>query len=172
MRKAVKRIFLLDKNIQFSNNKIGEEALYSFLILWNAKSFSFIVGPVYSYVNRRGSQSDIPMDDPWGDISLAMKNKLLEMNLYSCYADTLNAFILTATIVSLSKMAIKYKYWKFLNFSKKRLAVMNQNIDRQYSFDFGSMDKKAILLYPFLKIGWIFPIYLISRIRRSFRGNR
>lgn len=171
VRKAVKRELLLNNKIGFSKDKIGEEAIYSFLILWNAESFSFINGAVYDYVNRVGSQSDFQMDDPWGEVALALKRKIMEMNLYTKYANTINAFIITAAIVSLDKMALKYEYRDYRKIAKERIRYLCKNIDLQYSIDFHSLDKKAIALYPFFKLGWVTPVYIISHLRR-FGRNR
>lgn len=55
VRKAVKRELLEKYNIKYSDHKIGEEAIFSFLILYYATSFSFIEGAVYTYINREGS---------------------------------------------------------------------------------------------------------------------
>lgn len=169
VRKAVKKYLLLENKIGFSKHKIGEEAIYSFLILWNAESFSFINGSVYDYVNREGSQSDFQMDDPWGEVALALKKKIVEMDLYTKYANTINAFIITAAIVSLDKMALKYEYRAYRKLAKERIRNLRKNIDLQHSIDFYSLDKKAIALYPFLKMGWITPVYIISRLRRLCR---
>ena len=171
-RKAVKKEFLLNNKIRFSEHKIGEEAIYSFLILWRARSFSFIKGSVYEYVNRAGSQSDLPMDDPWGEVALALKKKILEMDLYKLYADTINAFITTAAIVSLDKMAIKYKYRVYLRLAKNRIRVFQKTIDLQYQIDFHNLDKKAIALYPFLKMRCVTPIFFISRLRWLHRNRK
>lgn len=169
VRKAVKKDLLLDNKIGFSKHKIGEEAIYSFLILWNAETFSFINGSVYDYVNRVGSQSGFQMDDPWGEVALALKKKIIEMDLYTKYANTINAFIITAAIVSLNKMALKYEYRDYRKLAKKRIQNLRQNVDLQYPIDFHSLDEKAIIVYPFLKMGWIAPVYIISRLRRGWR---
>lgn len=160
---------LVRNKILYSEHKIGEEAIYSFLVLMNANSFSFINESVYDYVNREGSQSDLPMDDPWGSVALALKEKITTMNLYQEYANTINAFIITAAVVSLDKMALKYKYSCYRKNAQKKICEYRQNIDLQYSVDFKSMDKKALIVYPLVKIGWVTPLYLISRLRRVCR---
>lgn len=171
VRKAVKKDLLLNKRIRFSEHKIGEEAIYSFLILYNAESFSFIDKPVYEYVNRVGSQSDLSLDDPWGEIVTALKKKIIELDSYSVYANTINAFMMTAAIVSLDKMALKYEYHAFKKLARIRIQKLNKDIDIKYRIDFHSLDKKVIILYPLLKVGWIMPIYIISRLRRIFRNR-
>lgn len=160
---------MINNKIGYSKHKIGEEAIYSFLILWNANSFSFINRSVYDYVNRIGSQSDLPMDDPWGEVALALKKKIVGMDLYTIYANTINAFIITAGAVSLDKMALKYDFRTYRKLAKDKIQSLRKNIDSKYSIDFRSLDKKAIALYPLLKMGWISPIYAISRLRRICR---
>lgn len=171
VRKAVRRELLINNEIKFSKHKIGEEAIYSFLILWNAKSFSFINGSMYDYVNREGSQSDLQMDDPWGGVALALKEKIIEMKLYQQYADTINAFILTAAIVSLDKMALKYEYINYRKLAKDRIKKYREDMDLNYPIDYKSLDKKAFILYPILKNGWVMPIYIISHLRKTFRNK-
>ena len=169
VRKAVRTELLVNNRIRFSKHKIGEEAIYSFLVLHKARSFSFIDSPVYYYVNREGSQSDLKVDDPWGCVALALKKKIIELNLYQQYADTINAFIMTAAIVSLDKMACKYNYWSYRSLAKEKVHCKRNEIDSRYSVDKSSMDKKARIIYPFLKVGWVTPIYLMSRLRRLGR---
>lgn len=169
VRKAVKRKLLLDNNIGFSDHKIGEEAIYSFLILLNAKTFSFLNKTVYEYINRKDSQSALPMDNPWGEVFSALREKIIEINLYQVYADTLNACETTAALIALDKMALKYEYQTYKELAKKTFINWKNNIDIQYGTDFHSLSKKAIILYPFLKFGWYTPIYIISHIRNFFR---
>ena len=76
VRKAVKRELLEKHNIRYSDHKIGEEAIFSFFIMYYAASFSFIEGPVYTYINRKGSQSDFKMDDPWGNVAELLKKQI------------------------------------------------------------------------------------------------
>lgn len=168
-RKAVKKELLLDNRVRFSNHKIGEEAIYSFQILWNAKSYSFIKGSVYEYVNRAGSQSNFQMDDPWGGAALALKEKIIEMDLYSSYANTINAFMITAAAVSLDKMAAIHEYQVYRKLARERIQALQDNMDIQFPVDYHSLDKKALAIYPFLKMKLVTPVYLISRLRRLSR---
>lgn len=103
-RKAVKRDLLIENHIEFTEHNIGEEALYSFCVLNKSNSIGFIEKAVYFYVNHENSQSKLKIDDPWGPAVERMKEYLLKSNLYEKYADTLNAFNLTATVVSLDRI--------------------------------------------------------------------
>ena len=48
------------------------------------------------------------MDDPWGTVVDEMKEYLIINGLYDEYANTLNAFNLTATVVSLDRIQQMY----------------------------------------------------------------
>lgn len=170
-RKAVKTELLLKNKIGFTEHKVGEEAIYTFLLMHYTKSFSFIKGTAYEYVTRTGSQSDTKDDDPWGSAATALKEKAMQVGLYVQYADTINAFIATAAIVSLDKMAGKYSRVEYRRKAKERLQRYRSEVDRNFPVDTKHMDTKAKLMYPFLKIGWIMPIHAASCMKRA-RRNR
>ena len=163
VRKAAKRKLLLDNNILFTDHKIGEEAIYSFLLLYYAKSFSFITGSVYQYVNREGSQSDLKDDDPWGGVALALRSTIIDVKEYDQYANTINAFFATATIVSLDKIAQRYEYKDYKQKARLRLDKYYSEIDKNYMLDKPHMPKKALLMLPFINMKLLFPLYIASK---------
>ena len=166
-RKSVKTKLLIDNNVEFTEHKVGEGAIYSFLLMHYAKSFSFIKGLVYEYVNHAGSQSDTDDDDPWGAVATAMKEKIMQMGLYDQYADTINAFVATAAIVSLDKMAGKYASADYRYRAKQRVQRFRKETDWQFPLDLKHMDTKARILYPFLRSGWVEPIFAASCMNRA-----
>ena len=170
-RKAVKAELLLKNKIGFTEHKVGEEAIYTFLLMHYAKSFSFIKGVAYEYVTRAGSQSDTKDDDPWGGAATALKEKAMQMGLYEQYADTINAFIATAAIVSLDKMTGKYDGSEYRRKAKERVRRYHSEVDKTFPVDTKHMDTKAKLMYPFLKAGWVMPIHAASCMKRV-RRNR
>lgn len=167
VRKAAKSELLREKKIEFSEHEVGEEAIYSFMLVHYAMSFSFIRGSVYKYFNHPGSQSDTADDDPWGEVATALKEKIIQMGLYEEYADTINAFLATATIVSIDKMTRKYYGADFQCKAKKRVQRYRKEVDRQFPVDLKHMGTKAKIMYPFLSTGWITPIYIASRVNRA-----
>lgn len=165
VRKAVKTNLLKTNKIRFTEHKVGEEAIYSFLLMHYAKSFSFINGSVYEYVNHTGSQSDTKDDDPWGSVANALKKRVFQMGLYDEYANTINAFFTTAAIVSLDKMCKNYNFPVFINNSKKRIDRLNKEMDSRYPIDFKHMPQKAIILFPFIRYRLMSPVYFASHIK-------
>lgn len=171
VRKAVKTELLLKNKIGFTKHKVGEEAIYTFLLMHYAKSISFIKGTVYEYVTRKGSQSDTKDDDPWGQAATALKEKAMQMGVYEQYANTINAFIATATIVSLDKMAGKYTKAQYKSRAKERVKRYYSEVDNNFPVDIKHMDTKAKLMYPFLKVAWIMPIHVASYMKRARRNK-
>lgn len=82
VRKAVKTSLIKENNIKYSNQKIGEEALYSFNIMIKAKSVGFIDSCVYYYVQRNDSLSHSYDEDPWGIICRQYHKSLDSNNLW------------------------------------------------------------------------------------------
>jgi len=164
-RKAVKKDIIHKNNIYYTNHTIGEEAIFSFLVLWYAKDYSFIDAPVYNYIQHDDSLSHTLLDDPWGDVALALKEKLIELNIYRDFASTINAFILTAAAVSLDRMAQKYSKKDYSIKAQCRISSMKKDMDFNYKIDYKNIGKKAFLLTPFLVSGFIKPIYFASKLK-------
>ena len=164
-RKAVKKDIIHKNNIYYTNHTIGEEAIFSFLVLWYAKDYSFIDAPVYNYIQHDDSLSHTLLDDPWGDVALALKEKLLDLNIYHEFATAINAFILTAAAVSLDRMAKKYTNKEYSLKAQSRINRLKNEIDNNYKIDYKNMKNEAVILSPFLLNGCIKAIYCISKAR-------
>lgn len=82
VRKAVKSSLIKENNIRYSNQKIGEEALYSFKIMIKAKSIGYIDSCVYYYIQRNDSLSHSEDNDPWGTICRQYYNVLNDRDLW------------------------------------------------------------------------------------------
>lgn len=108
VRKAVKRSLLESNSIKYSQHKVGEEAIYSFLLLYYSHNYSFIDVPVYNYEVHSDSLSQSYQVDPWGPVALALCDKVKDLSCYEQYANTLNAFYITAGIVYLRQIAKNY----------------------------------------------------------------
>ncbi|MDD7726127.1 MAG: hypothetical protein PUJ24_10825, partial [Bacteroidales bacterium] len=165
VRKAARLSLIKSSNIRYSKHKVGEEALYSFLLLYYARTFSFIEGAVYNYEVHSDSLSQTMQEDPWGSVALALRKTIKEMGCYEFYADTLNSFIYTAGIVALSKMAKIYPYREYKLKARSKEKDISNCIDKKYAVDKIHMDKKARILMPFFSAKLFWVIYIISKLR-------
>lgn len=169
VRKALKISVLSVNNISYTNHKIGEEALYSFQVLCYAKSVAFIDRPLYNYVQRGNSQSHLRMDDPWGGVALAMKEKVTAMGLYPKFADTINAFLLTASAVSAHCLAKNYSLTAYLTKVKKCRKHLVEAIDKEYPIDSGNMSGKARVVGWLLQHGFYHSIWILTKLKELRR---
>lgn len=165
VRKAVKNELINKYNIRYSHLKVGEEAIYSFLILYYASSIGFINKEVYNYEVHSGSLSQSLNEDPWGEVARQLKQKVIEMGCYDKYAETINTFLYTACIVSITKLANKYKYWEYVQKSRYRIRIMNKDIDSKHNLDWKNMNEKAKICLIFIEMKMLWPIYLVCKIR-------
>ena len=166
VRKVVKRSIINKNNIQYTSHKIGEEAIFSYKVLYYANTISFIPTPVYSYIQRPDSQSHLSLDDPWGDVALELKNVIKAGGIYDFYANTINAFLLTAAAVSADKLAQKYTYNDYLAKIKARMQLYDKLVDKNHSIDYVHMSNKARLLSLFLLNKCYLLVWLMSKIKQ------
>lgn len=167
VRKAVRLSILKNENIRYTKHKIGEEALYSFRVLYAAKSIGFLdEKPVYYYVNHKGSQSKMNILDPWGEVVKAIEDYLKQNGLYKEFSNTLNSFNLAATVVSIDRISQIYSGRKARTMAKQRIRQYKVQLNKNAGFDIKNLVIKAkVFLLP-LQLGIYFPIMWISRIKR------
>ncbi len=171
VRKAARLNLIKEHNIEYTALKIGEEALFSFRLFEVAERIDFIdEKPVYMYVNHEGSQSKLTMDDPWGGTVKVLKEYLAEDPIrYQKFANTLNAFNVAATIVSIDRMTQMYQGKERKQKIASRMNEYREMHDAMYPIDKKSLVKKASVLLPFLKNGITSPIVLCSKLRKALR---
>lgn len=167
VRKCLKLRILQENNIKYTNHKIGEEALYSFQALWYAKSVAFIEQPLYNYVQRSGSQSHLKVDDPWGGVAEEMKVKVTEMKLYPTFANTLNAFFLTASVASANCLAKNYPFTTYLKKVRECRYRLSETIDRDYPIDKENMSRKARIVGWLLQHRFYTSIWILAKAREK-----
>ncbi len=165
VRKVVKREIIEQNKIYYSIHKVGEEAIFTYNSVYNAKSIAFIDKPVYFYIQREDSLSHTHMDDPWGEVSLALKEKTIENGSYNEYADTINAFILTAAAISSDRLASNYSKADYKKKIEELYSSLKKNIDSNYPIDYKHISLKAKLLGKLLLGRYFCLIRIISKLK-------
>lgn len=169
VRKAVKLELLRDHNIKYTQHKIGEEALYSFLILHYASSIGYIDKILYYRVLRNDSQSHLPVEDPWGDVAISLINELKGRGLYNSYANTLNAFLLSAAVRCANRTSLTCESMKeWIDVTKNNM-MTKYVIDKSYPVDYGNMDNNLKLIGILLRIKHYFVIYCLLKLREKIK---
>lgn len=165
VRKVVKRKIIDTNNIRYSDHKVGEEALFTYSSVFNSKTIGFIEKPVYFYIQRADSLSHAKIDDPWGEVALALKAKTKDNCSYIKYANTINAFLLTAAAVSSDRLAMNYSREVYNNKMNILYASLVANIDNDFPIDYRHMSMKAIVLGKLLLKKHFKLIWLISKCK-------
>lgn len=165
VRKVVKRKIIDTNNIRYSDHKVGEEALFTYSSVFNSKTIGFIEKPIYFYIQRADSLSHAKIDDPWGEVALALKAKTKENGSYIKYANTINAFLLTAAAVSSDRLAMNYSREVYNNKMNILYASLVANIDKDFPIDYRHMSMKAIVLGKLLLEKHFKLIWLISKCK-------
>ena len=168
MVKVIRRSIITDNELRFSADSVGEEAIFSYLVLKNANTISFIEKPIYHYVLFESGQHKKGENDPWGNVVRKMKELLTERNEIDIYDATINSFALRALAISCYRISISCSY------SDARKQIANKIKDYKKLYDFSGIEKEALdkatrLLSPFIKRGFVFPIYVASKIRNKGR---
>ena len=164
VRKAVKSKLILSQNIRYSLHTIGEEAVFSFKVLFYANSIGFINYDVYNYMIRKNSLSTTQIDDPWGKVAENMENVIKELNVYEKYVDTLNAFYISACAVSLKRIVSYYSYGKYMDISKKRIKLLKRQLNTNYKIDKKNLNFKAKLIYVLILLNFRRIIFILGKI--------
>lgn len=173
VRKAASLCLLRTNNIRYTNHRIGEEALYSYQLLSAARKIGFLdEKPVYFYVNHENSLSKSIDIDPWGGVAEILADYTKKQGSYKEYAHTINAFRITALIVSLDRITQYYSGAERKNKVKRRMNSFNENYDFAAGIDIKNMSYKAKVFLPFVMKKVIFPIIWVSRLRCIVRGNK
>ena len=166
VRKAVRRKLLTDNEIYFSNIPVGEEALYSFKILRASKEIKFLTGgTAYYYVIHEGSQSKSKILNPLENVWKLMHHYISAQGILNKYENTLNAFYIIAFLVSIDRAVMYFHLSKAYRYAliqwERKKWILKKEID------FGSLNRKAIFLFPFLKSNCIWGIVLIAYVKNK-----
>ena len=165
VRKAVKTDIILSHQIKYSDQKIGEEALYSFDVLYHSQSIGFITSPVYRYEVRQDSLSHSLIDDPWGPVAIELRNRLQNMKLYNQFSDTINALLYSAAAVSLIRIAKNYSGREYKMKAKNRIEQLNAELDKSVQYDKDSLSFKVKILLPLIKTKSLFLIKCVGKLK-------
>lgn len=164
VRKAVKVDLVKDYHIRYSTHTVGEEAIYSFEILYRASTVGFINAEVYNYEVHEGSLSQTIIDDPWGEVAISLCEKVTEIGVFPQFENTINSFFITAAIVSLCKMSVKYDFREYKKKALVKYVSICGRLKPKSKVDYKHMNTKAKILLPFLCSKQFLCVYVVSKL--------
>lgn len=169
VRKVVQLNHLISENIRYTNDGIGEEAIYSFKLLHAAEKISFCKNSNYHYVVHGGSQSSSFHENPYGPISTQLKNTLQTLNEYERYSRTHKSFAFTAMIISIYRYVAYYGLIKANNYA--RVAISNYRNEYGFDIDYDSLENRLKILVPLTKLN-LYPVLTVVAYAKNFVSKK
>lgn len=168
-RKAVKTNLLNLYHIRFSNHHIGEEALYSFKLLYYASEIGFILQPVYNHVVRVDSLSRSFDEDPWGGvIPLFLEDpQIFDLLKTGNYLNSLNLLNIRATILSIGRLALYYPFRDYKIKANIRIEKYRKYLVNGVGFGHKSKDFNTLNLYKMVLLNYPTVNFLIVKIKSA-----
>lgn len=161
-RKIIKKDIIENNKIKYSENTVGEEALFSFLVFYYANKIDFLGKTVYHYVDNPKSQSKKGGDDPWVPVVDGL-NKYITENIGGGFKEEINSFAYTALIVSVYRISVNHSFISAVKLAKKKIKEVKEKYSGRCNKK--SIEKRVRLLLPFVKINFVTPIILISKLK-------
>lgn len=168
MVKVIRRSIVAKHELKFSTDSVGEEAIFSFLVLKHSQIISFIDKPMYHYVLFDNGQHKKGDNDPWWNVVSKFKELLSETDELGLYGATINSFALRSLCIACYRISVSCSYAE----AKRQIKEKIQEYAKHYhlsEIEKDTLDKTTLVLYPFIKTKFILPIYLASKIRSRGR---
>lgn len=162
-RKVVKASLIHDHQIRYTQDVVGEEALFSFRVFQYAEKIGFLGKPVYHYVDYPTSQSKKGDDDPWGGVVTRLEEYLREQKLDKHYEKQLGSFALTALVVSLYRVSSGSTFFQAVQLCKEKISDYHR-AGRKH-LDPASLQTRVKLMAPLVRWNLAVPIVLISKCK-------
>lgn len=166
-RKVVKKSLIIENNIVYSSDAVGEEALFSFRLFHHSQKIGFLGEMVYHYVDYPVSQSKKGKDDPWGKVVDNLNCFIKENIGLEAYYKEINTFAYTALVVSLYRISNNHHFFEAIKLSKDKIREIKKKYKAQCSKKCMEMRVKVVM--PFIKLNLVFPIILTAKFKKMVK---
>ena len=166
-RKVVKTSIIRDNNIKYAPIKVGEESIFSFLILQKAERISFQPKAIYHYVESETSLTSHDTVSNSEKVFPYMTNYMRDNGYADKYEKTIRAMAITTVAIGLNVISQE-------GISGRRFNQMKQLIRKYKPFfkgeiDMESLDDRVRFCSPWIKIGCPIPVIIASKIQRIYK---
>ena len=167
VRKIIKTSIIKEHNLQYAPIKVGEESIFSFQALYNAKIISFQKDSYYHYVDSVNSLTSVDTLENSSNVHDYIYDSLKELGLYDEYRDTLRSLSITTIGIALNVI-------NNTNSDDNKYNIANTIIGKYKPYldgplDYKSLDRRILILVPFIKMGLVSPIFFASKIQKYIK---
>lgn len=165
MFKVIRRDLLEKVNIQFEGYSVGEEAIFSFEILRNARNVKFADKVIYHYVQNSNGQHTKGNMDPWRPMVMTMKRHLQEIGEYEKYKRSLNSLAVKAISIGMYRCTANNNIIDAIKAMSNLHKKYSEEFDLK-AFDKENLDTATRCILEILNCKAYLLIYIASRLRR------
>lgn len=163
VRKIVRKSIVRDNNLCYAPIKVGEESIYSFGVLANANTISFQKTSLYHYVDSEGSLTSHDTVDNSRIVHDFIYDYFETTGQKDKYITTLRALSVTTVGIALNLINQTYPQSEKKQAASAILARYEDKIKGKV--DLKALDSRILLLYPFIRLGFVSPVFWASRIQ-------
>lgn len=163
VRKAASRDLVEREHLRYSEDTVGEEAIFSFELLRNANNVVFIEKPLYHYVNHPGSQSKNP-NGTWEVTLKKMEEHLKAKGIMEEYSDALASFAFVVLVLWLLRFAKQNSLLKTFKLSSFKINKFKQHFNDIQVIRYTR--KEIAIIYKLLQYRLTLIIVLAAKVYR------
>lgn len=163
VRKAASRDLVEREHLRYSEDTVGEEAIFSFELLRNANNAVFIEKPLYHYVNHPGSQSKNP-NGTWEVTLKKMEEHLKAKGITEEYRDALASFAFVVLILWLLRFVKQNSLLKTFKLSNFKINKFKQHFNDIQVIRYTR--KEIAIIYKLLQYRLTLIIVLAAKVYR------
>ena len=166
VRKVVRRRIISDNNLEYAPIKVGEESIFSFRVLEEARVICFQPKAIYHYIDTGESLTSKDTLSNSAAVFQFVLDSLMSSGKYYKYKETINALAVTTVAVALNLLSNSPLNLQLLKMGKKEIARYNNYISNRIDID--SLDVRVKVLLPWIKMGWPLPVFMLAKLKRIF----
>ena len=168
VRKAIRRSIVVETGAKYATNiRVGEESIYSFLILNSSSIISFQPKAIYHYVENSASLTSNDKIEQQKDVFDFIRENIESMHKYYEYEDTISALAITAIITGVNLLS-KGKF-SFTQYKTTKLYAEYYEKFISNRIDKDSLDIRVRRCLPLIKCRFYFLLYIMAYINNKIR---
>ena len=152
------------KKCVFSDLDVGEECIFSYEVIDNSNNIGFLDKTLYHYVYNENGQHTKGGIDPWRNVAIKLKQKLLQKGQLENYECAINALALRGLCIAIKRICCSNNYKN----SKKLISKYIKEYEEEfniYNTDKKLLDKTSKIIMRLIRLKLYFLIYIGTKIK-------
>lgn len=156
------------KKYKFSSLNVGEEAIFSFYVLYNAKTIGFIDKNLYHYVHNESGQHTKGGIDPWKNVAIEFKKELSQHSEFKSYKNAVNGLALRGLSIAIKRVCCENNYKTAKNKIRQLIKHYSKNFDI-YKSEIKLLDSTSKIILTLIRLKTYRIIYVATKLKYKGR---